>query len=509
MIGRSEFAQPDPSKLSLPDASISEMSIADRPAVISDSEADLIYKKLRAETESQNALNMFNFFKKIIAISYSHRTKMKKKWRDDESKLLQWAVQRITKARGLSSTQLVCTFFQNVQKNPLHQRASDWEDIAGLVPGRNESQCRYRWAQTQEKQGTKVPWSAKEDQMLKSLMETEPGMAWSILAEKLNSMKFGTQRSGKQCRERWRNHLDPEIKKEPWTDEEDCILLEAQLMFGNKWSEIAKKLPGRCENSVKNRFNMLYKKYGVDQKTSGILDVTEAFHVVNEEKKMETEWIHRLIREKRSKKPADPKPVAPAPTPTAKKPTALKGLKASLFEMTKAEFIENPGDYTCPNHRYLNKMRQRTEEVRSKSERFVNPKTGQELFFTDLGIYVYNDKGFLIPLRDMIQIQRKHDILHAWAAPPKDLSDYSWEKPSPPIQQRPLPEPRYEAESPFSAMPSMLYRNSPLQMSGGDFAFSQAITPPSLLGAHAGVYLVPPTPNTGTTYIAPYEYTLR
>jgi hypothetical protein len=53
--------------------------------------------------------------------------------------------------------------------------------------------------------------------------------------------------------------LNPEIKKDPFILEEDILLLETRLSLGNKWSEIRKRLPGRTENNVKNRFNMMFK----------------------------------------------------------------------------------------------------------------------------------------------------------------------------------------------------------------------------------------------------------
>ena len=62
-------------------------------------------------------------------------------------------------------------------------------------------------------------------------------------------------RIGKQCRERWFNHLDPTIKKGEWSADEDRVLYEAQKQFGNRWCEILKILPGRTENSLKNRWN--------------------------------------------------------------------------------------------------------------------------------------------------------------------------------------------------------------------------------------------------------------
>ena len=73
-------------------------------------------------------------------------------------------------------------------------------------------------------------------------------------------MGSGSNRAGKQWRERWLNHLDDIISKDPWTTEEDYTLLTKQKIIGNKWSEIVKYLPGRTENMVKNRFNTLAKQ---------------------------------------------------------------------------------------------------------------------------------------------------------------------------------------------------------------------------------------------------------
>ena len=61
-------------------------------------------------------------------------------------------------------------------------------------------------------------------------------------------------RAGKQCRERWHNHLRPDIKRGPWTEEEERLLIAAHESLGNRWAEIAKVLPQRKELQSKNRW---------------------------------------------------------------------------------------------------------------------------------------------------------------------------------------------------------------------------------------------------------------
>lgn len=103
-------------------------------------------------------------------------------------------------------------------------------------------------------------FTTEEDNRLIQLVEQYGAQNWSGIAN------FMPGRSARQCRERWKNYLNPEISNEPWTPEEDQILLDKYKEFGKKWSQIAKFFNKRTDINVKNRFHFLERQEKRSQK---------------------------------------------------------------------------------------------------------------------------------------------------------------------------------------------------------------------------------------------------
>ena len=140
---------------------------------------------------------------------------------------------------------------EKIMQNYQNGKSPQWDQIASNFPGKTPVDCLAQWHKMSpgEKVRGKGSWTAEEDAILIS-KHAHFGRKWSQIS------RFLPGRAGKQCRERYVNHLDPALKKgAEWTDDEEAILISLHKNHGNKWTLIANQLPGRSDNDVKNHFN--------------------------------------------------------------------------------------------------------------------------------------------------------------------------------------------------------------------------------------------------------------
>ena len=213
-------------------------------SVAKNSETEEVFfeEKMLSDDEQNNGLEIKKYPQEQNTKKIVTESKHQRKWKKDQVENVYEYATEYCLLNNKSANSLTITDFE----------------IIGAGRPQSASECMLKFFEVHNSGSFKPGyWGEIEDNLLTEL--TLKKKSWVEIAKIINSKIYGNLnvRSGKKCKERWINHLNPEIRRGRWSDIEDILILECYLESPKNWRKICRALPDRTESSVKNRINSL------------------------------------------------------------------------------------------------------------------------------------------------------------------------------------------------------------------------------------------------------------
>lgn len=154
-----------------------------------------------------------------------------------------------------------------------YHRPDDDDEVAKTAPrgkgkGRGGDASKDGGNNNNKKALAKAWLKIEDERLLDLVLQMKHPLKWSVIASNLSSLNLNPsvpERTGKQCRERYVNHLNPRLKTTDFTPIEDATIWRMFATVGSKWAIMSKIVPGRTDNNLKNRFHNLKRQLGREE----------------------------------------------------------------------------------------------------------------------------------------------------------------------------------------------------------------------------------------------------